>query len=440
VAESAPSPNSHPIRHRGDLGSPWPNATVIRCMPPLKFFHDARMRLQLAELCYGSNWQPAFDWFNQCFNNILRPTRDRQSAHALSSLDSFSPSSALAHQPHIRPASWHRPSTRSVRRQPRPSGRVQLLHTNALKFSTRLATCLTKVSGRYDRGQIFRQNVGGRGGAGVGGRKPLFGRSLRRLPLESRLFRAPCLSTGYPSLALRACFTMELAGYKDGLKRRPRAQWTASSLTVKIRGVSVTLRQQRSGRPAATAGAVRCGLQSVWQWPGSGTSFSNLQLRGLQRGERFAKPIVYRAKHNVFVKDLKVRWTLEIRNHIFGLINSTRTRWSCARICPLPCLLSSKSLLEERRPGGRGSSLCSSGSASSSASSRQQQQQQQEQHRRTSSVSSTAAGIIEGRSQQPSVGVINAYSESGGGGGGGSNLHFYPANSIAAAPASASGS
>uniref|UniRef100_A0A1I8IF76 Fmp27_GFWDK domain-containing protein n=1 Tax=Macrostomum lignano TaxID=282301 RepID=A0A1I8IF76_9PLAT len=548
VAESAPSPNS--IRFvTVEPGSPWPNATVIRCMPPLKFFHDARMRLQLAELCYGSNWQPAFDWFNQCFNNILRPTRDpsppmpwwdkcRLKYHGTlvaeakemvwryhTSGDPCNSTEFLELRwsngvdfewtnmlwsfqgdldVHCRTASkyddcrlFHFPATRyniliewitdgnpndhhsvmPVNPDRLPKGtdlfrtrginltfdlRVGIglpreasagspdpvaesnCYTNALKFFDKLATCLTKVSRPIRRGQIFRQNVGGRGGAGVGGRKPLFGRSLRSFRLNLACPRTLSeywvsfsrrhgiqMSTG--ELQLRACFTMELAGYKDGLKRRPRAQWTASSLTVKIRGVTLSSSGVDGRLQLLELSAVDYNRSGSGQ--ARGTSFSTFNSEdSREANDSRSRSSTGRltAKHNVFVKDLKVRWTLEIRNHIFGLINIYQDAMELRKNLSAPMPTQLKVLLEGEAARAAGDPSVQQRQRQQQRQQQQQQQQQQEQHRRTSSLG------LSSRSPA-SVGVINAYSESGGGGGGGSNLHFYPANSTAA-PASASGS
>uniref|UniRef100_A0A1I8FG89 Fmp27_GFWDK domain-containing protein n=1 Tax=Macrostomum lignano TaxID=282301 RepID=A0A1I8FG89_9PLAT len=232
-----PSPNS--IRFvTVEPGSPWPNATVIRCMPPLKFFHDARMRLQLAELCYGSNWQPAFDWFNQCFNNILRPTRDpsppmpwwdkcRLKYHG--TLVAEAKEMVWRYHTSGDPLQLYGVSRTAM---PDPVAESNC-YTNALKFFDKLATCLTKVSRPIRRGQIFRQNVGGRGGAGVGGRKPLFGRSLRSFRLNLACPRTLSDAGRGPS-GPPSSLTVKIRGQRHA---EAAAEWTAGCKLLELSAV-----------------------------------------------------------------------------------------------------------------------------------------------------------------------------------------------------------
>ncbi|TNN01681.1 hypothetical protein fugu_011063 [Takifugu bimaculatus] len=58
------------------LGSPWGDVTVLRNMPPLKFFYDFKSNINLYTIVWGPCWDPAWTLIGQSVDLLTKPTVD----------------------------------------------------------------------------------------------------------------------------------------------------------------------------------------------------------------------------------------------------------------------------------------------------------------------------------------------------------------------------
>ncbi|KAM9468639.1 bridge-like lipid transfer protein family member 2 [Clarias gariepinus] len=58
------------------LGQPWGDVTVIRNMPPLKFYYDVTSNISLYTIVWGPCWDPAWTLIGQAVDLLTKPTAD----------------------------------------------------------------------------------------------------------------------------------------------------------------------------------------------------------------------------------------------------------------------------------------------------------------------------------------------------------------------------
>ncbi|XP_012693346.2 protein KIAA0100 isoform X2 [Clupea harengus] len=71
--------DGHPRARRRQivrLGQPWGDVTVLRNMPPLKFYYDVESDISLYTIVWGPCWDPAWTLIGQVVDLLTKPTAD----------------------------------------------------------------------------------------------------------------------------------------------------------------------------------------------------------------------------------------------------------------------------------------------------------------------------------------------------------------------------